>query len=243
MSTLIENLQRLLSEVPVSYLLALLGLLLLLLILLIARRGQKYPQPDSVEAVPSEDEPIEPVEAEGARPALARTESEPLEKTIPLEPKARPIQPVEAEETYPILEEIDDELRVDRGDSGLAGEPTQPVAADDTHPTRAKANHKSPDQPKALETGDTANLKTAATPPMEAVTPEPHAAQARPDQIDDTPPEPEIPDKPATPEIIVEKPAGLFTRLKKGLTKTRQFLNTDIDRLFRGGKKIDDDLL
>ncbi len=36
---------------------------------------------------------------------------------------------------------------------------------------------------------------------------------------------------------------GLFQRLKAGLSKTREFLTTDIDRLFSGGRKLDDDLL
>ena len=36
---------------------------------------------------------------------------------------------------------------------------------------------------------------------------------------------------------------GFFGRLKKGLTKTREFLSTDIEDLFSGGRKIDDDLL
>ncbi len=44
--------------------------------------------------------------------------------------------------------------------------------------------------------------------------------------------------KPAT-----EKSSGLFARLKNGLTKTRHFLSADIDALFQGRKKIDDDLL
>ena len=36
---------------------------------------------------------------------------------------------------------------------------------------------------------------------------------------------------------------GLFSRLKKGLTKTRQLLTTDIDELFGGRSQIDDDML
>ena len=36
---------------------------------------------------------------------------------------------------------------------------------------------------------------------------------------------------------------GLFQRLKSGLAKTRDFLNTDIDKLFSGGRKLDDDFL
>jgi fused signal recognition particle receptor len=36
---------------------------------------------------------------------------------------------------------------------------------------------------------------------------------------------------------------GLLGRLKRGLTKTRDFLNTDIDELFSGRAKVDEDLL
>ncbi len=50
--------------------------------------------------------------------------------------------------------------------------------------------------------------------------------------------EPEPPGKP--PEAPEKK--GLFSRLKSGLSKTRQVLNTDINDLFRSARKIDDDL-
>ncbi len=39
------------------------------------------------------------------------------------------------------------------------------------------------------------------------------------------------------------KSSGLFSRLKKGLTKTREILTTDIDQLFGSKKQIDDDML
>ena len=53
---------------------------------------------------------------------------------------------------------------------------------------------------------------------------------------------------PTGPPIVekrstLEKPVGLFTRLKNGLTKSRKFLNTDIDQFFVGRKKIDEELL
>ena len=41
---------------------------------------------------------------------------------------------------------------------------------------------------------------------------------------------------------IPEK-SGLFSRLKRGLTKTRQILTTDIDELFGAKNEIDDDML
>ncbi|MBW2297408.1 MAG: signal recognition particle receptor subunit alpha, partial [Deltaproteobacteria bacterium] len=40
-----------------------------------------------------------------------------------------------------------------------------------------------------------------------------------------------------------QKKKGFFKRLKKGLSKTRQILTTDIDDLFNGERKLDDDLL
>jgi len=46
-------------------------------------------------------------------------------------------------------------------------------------------------------------------------------------------PEPDLP----------EKPGGFFKRLKSGLSKTRKLLSTDINDLFAGNRKIDDELL
>jgi fused signal recognition particle receptor len=40
-----------------------------------------------------------------------------------------------------------------------------------------------------------------------------------------------------------EKKTGFFKRLKKGLSKTRNVLNTDIEDLFTGKRKVDDELL
>jgi fused signal recognition particle receptor len=40
-----------------------------------------------------------------------------------------------------------------------------------------------------------------------------------------------------------QKKKGFFKRLKNGLSKTRQILTTDIDDLFTGKRKLDDDLL
>jgi fused signal recognition particle receptor len=47
------------------------------------------------------------------------------------------------------------------------------------------------------------------------------------------------------PEAIADKPSGtgLFTRLKRGLTKTRDILTTDIDELFSGKSRVDDQML
>ena len=46
------------------------------------------------------------------------------------------------------------------------------------------------------------------------------------------------------PEVAdSSKSIGIFERLKNGLSKTRKILTTDIDQLFAGNRKIDDDLL
>ena len=40
-----------------------------------------------------------------------------------------------------------------------------------------------------------------------------------------------------------KKPSGFFSRLKRGLSKTREILTTDINDLFSGNRKIDEELL
>jgi len=46
-----------------------------------------------------------------------------------------------------------------------------------------------------------------------------------------------------TPSIKKTNKKGFFGRLKKGLSKTREILTTDIDELFSANRKLDDDLL
>jgi len=77
--------------------------------------------------------------------------------------------------------------------------------------------------------------------------------QQQPEQTDtqdaasrqDTDPAPqEIPqEQPADPAPAKPARTAFFQRLRKGLEKTRKVLTTDIDDLFLGKKKIDDDLL
>ncbi len=51
-------------------------------------------------------------------------------------------------------------------------------------------------------------------------------------------------DKTALSPLTVPLPSpGLFQRLKEGLSRTRQVLTTDIDKLFIGKRQIDDELL
>jgi fused signal recognition particle receptor len=45
------------------------------------------------------------------------------------------------------------------------------------------------------------------------------------------------------PSPVSSNAQGFLSRLKRGLTKTRDFLNTDIDDLFRGKNRIDDEML
>ena len=100
-----------------------------------------------------------------------------------------------------------------------------------------------PDERKPYVPEKVAELKTVATEPVETDEPDVSPLEIRPVQEVEPVIEPSAPEERTGPEAIVGKPAGLFARLKKGLTKTRQFLNTDIDQLFLGRKKIDDELL
>ncbi len=52
----------------------------------------------------------------------------------------------------------------------------------------------------------------------------------------------ESPEAP-TPEKAPPARGGFMSRLRRGLSKTRDFLNTDIEDLFSGKRKIDDELL
>ena len=86
---------------------------------------------------------------------------------------------------------------------------------------------------------------------------EPAPEAPEPESVDKTEPVPDIPDSgvpesqvPETPEpepmpSVREKPSskGIFSKLKKGLSKTRDILTTDINEFFSENKKIDDDLL
>ena len=75
------------------------------------------------------------------------------------------------------------------------------------------------------------------------------ARETESDGSEDIAPEDTV-DPSATDDVEPEKPAGnhtdkkgFFKRLKSGLSKTRQILTTDIDDLFTGKRKLDDDLL
>jgi len=61
-------------------------------------------------------------------------------------------------------------------------------------------------------------------------------ADLHPGDAGDTPDEPD-------PELVPDKSGGFFKRLKSGLSKTRKVLTTDIDELFTGKVKVDDEML
>ena len=94
-------------------------------------------------------------------------------------------------------------------------------------------------------------------PPSETVDDETHGQETLPieDPLDaDGEPQPEdylqaapgekaSPEDPEKPDKTAPARGGFMSRLRRGLTKTRDFLNTDIEDLFSGKRQIDDDLL
>lgn len=55
--------------------------------------------------------------------------------------------------------------------------------------------------------------------------------------------EAEASDSPETPHKPGDQKRGLFSKLKRGLAKTREILTTDIEDIFAGKKQVDDDML
>ncbi len=135
--------------------------------------------------------------------------------------------------------------------------PTDETGIEEQPPAQTTAQ--TTDEPELTEAPPSQPSKSAALPSLEEtssasgkgeaadrVQPEPaRLEQASSGQEGVTPQKLPVEEKlETTPrEPIPEKPSGLFARLKKGLTKTRQFLNSDIDDLFQGRKKIDDELI
>jgi len=95
-----------------------------------------------------------------------------------------------------------------------------------------------PDERKTDAPGEIAEPKTAPPQPAEIAKP-----NGSPPEIQLAQEVEPVTEKPAPKDTIIGQPAGLFDRLKKGLSKTRQFLSTDIDQLFLNRSKIDDALL
>lgn len=68
-------------------------------------------------------------------------------------------------------------------------------------------------------------------------------AQRAEDDREETPEEMLLPEDATEAEETAAPPGGFMSRLRQGLTKTRDFLNTDIEDLFSGKRQIDDALL
>jgi len=97
-----------------------------------------------------------------------------------------------------------------------------PIAPDDDSPDTMEAALGPDMQADAVEDDD----------PVSAPVDQETEASAE----DTPPPEP-------GPEADAEKSGGFFKRLQSGLSKTRKVLTTDIDELFTGKVKVDDDML
>lgn len=62
-------------------------------------------------------------------------------------------------------------------------------------------------------------------------------------KLENEPTRPPHTDDQETDQAASKNPSGFFKRLKSGLSKTRKLLSTDINELFAGNRKIDDELL
>jgi fused signal recognition particle receptor len=116
---------------------------------------------------------------------------------------------------------------------------------------RSEDEHQTPEQRVAEQAGQ----EVPASPELEPT--DVHTADhlppagepdLRPEIAADTPEQPPLSEMSDTPadtitDEPVKKKTGLFSRLKKGLSKTREILTTDIDELFGSKHRIDDDML
>ena len=107
---------------------------------------------------------------------------------------------------------------------------------DKTEALESESPLDAPDDAVLDETGDEkgAYNHSETTDPIEALT---EQADAQTERLEDSDAEENDPEAALTPR------RGIMTRLRQGLSKTRDFLNTDIEDLFSGKRKIDDDLL
>jgi fused signal recognition particle receptor len=90
-----------------------------------------------------------------------------------------------------------------------------------------------------VEAGSPANADAYPTPPS----PEMDTTESSSETGDQTDTEPENASCVEASDSSTHKQAGLFKRLKSGLSKTRDILTTDIDKLFGSKKQVDDDVL
>jgi fused signal recognition particle receptor len=116
---------------------------------------------------------------------------------------------------------------------------------------RSEDDHQTPEQRVAEQAG-----QEAPAPPDIEPTDDPTVDHLPPAAEPDLPPEiaTDTPEQPPLSEMgdppadtiadePIKKKTGLFSRLKKGLSKTREILTTDIDELFGSKHRIDDDML
>ena len=90
-----------------------------------------------------------------------------------------------------------------------------------------------------IEAGSPANGNTHPTPPS----PEMDTTVSSSETGDQTDTDPENASCVGASDSSTHKQAGLFKRLKSGLSKTRDILTTDIDKLFGSKKQVDEDVL
>ena len=102
----------------------------------------------------------------------------------------------------------------------------------------SEAEADSPAVDEAAETEASVEADEEAAPEIPPET-EPEKALVE----DQTPPEDEVPSAESEEEPAGKSRRSLFKRLRSGLTKTRDFLNTDIEDLFSGKRKFDDEML
>lgn len=229
-SIIIENTLVFLSETPITYFLSLLVLHLLLLILLVTRRkkrGRAIPN-DLPDKIPGEVE-LEELELP--------IESDRIDQEADHEERAR----------HEVKGRIEPEE-----EAPLPKEKSVPKAVLEQMPKPQKepfvAQHDNVSRKTDTQQQSTAGIEPVVETPLPGIkahidaTPTEVQTDSAIEATGETPTK-EVPlpiDKKAEK---AEKPARLFTRLKTGLSKTRKFLNTDIDQFFAGRKKIDDELL
>jgi fused signal recognition particle receptor len=103
---------------------------------------------------------------------------------------------------------------------------------------KAKDETETADSPPPIDDTEVEPAPEAAAEPV----PEPPAAEAADPEEEALPPA-EAAETAADEEPADKPQRGLFKRLRSGLSKTREILNTDIEDLFSGKRKLDDEML
>ena len=103
----------------------------------------------------------------------------------------------------------------------------------------ASDNKQGQESNNEIEAGSPANGNAHPTPPS----PEMDTTVSSSETGDQTDTDPENASCVGASDSSTHKQAGLFKRLKSGLSKTRDILTTDIDKLFGSKKQVDEDVL